>query len=323
MNELALAESVETGYGIANFSLHALNSDTGKHIFRVEKASGQKLILRVYPLNQHEKLQNLITVLTFLEDRRYPAERIILAVNGDSITRHNGWQLLMTTYIEGTSADYTLPALRSLAAVLGRLHALCASPQGNGKEMLPEAEMLPSREIAYALTQLTSAKPLLPRNLYHRYDVLIAALQNVDLCDDLPTALIHNDCHPANAVHISTGQVILLDWEGAGSGPAVIDAGFLLASCDTESPWTPPLPPDPARVIALVDSYCQHHVLTYAELERLPDAIRFRAIVFGACSFASAIKEHGSDDGSDWWWKRYNAADDIAERARKRFERYL
>jgi len=55
----------------------------------------------------------------------------------------------------------------------------------------------------------------------------------------------------------------------------------------------------------------------------LPDAIRFRAIVFGACSFASAIKERGSDDDSDWWWKRYNAADDIAGRASQRFGRYL
>jgi len=323
MNELALVEPVKTGYDIANFSLHALASDSGKHIFRVEPASGQKLILRAYPSNQDEKLQNLITILSFLEDRRYPAERIIPTASGNSIIEHNGWRLLMTTHIDGSSADYTFPALHSLAAMVGRLHALRASPQINKKEMLPEAEMLPAREITYALMQLTSAKPLLPCNLYHRYDALVAALQNVDLCDDLPTALIHNDCHPANAVHTPTGQVILIDWEGAGSGPAVIDVGFLLASCDTESPWTPPLPLDPARVIALVDGYCQHHVLTRAELERLPDAIRFRAIVFGACSFASAIKERSSDDDSDWWWKRYNAADDIAERASQRFEQYF
>lgn len=323
MNELALAEPVEAGYGIANFSLHALASDSGKHIFRVEPASEQKLILRAYPSNQDENLQNLITILSFLEDRRYPAERIIPAANGNSIIEHNGWQLLMTTYIEGSAADYTFSALHSLAAMVGQLHALCASPQINKKEMLPKAEMLPAREITYALTQLIGAKPLLPRNLYRRYDVLVAALNAIDLCDDLPTTLIHNDCHPANAVHTPTGQMILLDWEGAGLGPAVIDVGFLLASCDTESPWTPPLPPDPARVIAIVDGYCQHHVLTHAELERLPDAIRFRTIVFGACSFASALKECGGADDSDWWWKRYNAADDIAERASKRFERYL
>ena len=317
MNELTLA-----AYGIENFSLHAFKSDSGKHIFRVEQGSGQNMILRVYPSNDDEKLQNLITILTFLEDRHYPAERIMPAANGDSIIKRNDWQLLMTTCIEGSSVDYTLPALNSLATMLGRLHALRASSQVNEKRPLPKAEMLPAREIAYALTQLTSVKSLLTRNLYSRYDALVAALNAIDLCEDLPMVLIHNDCHPANAVHTHTGQVILIDWEGAGSGPAVIDVGFLLASCDTESPWTPPMPPDPARVRAIVDGYCQHHVLTHAELERLPDAIRFRAIVFGACSFASAIKERGSDDDSDWWWKRYVAADDIAGRASKRFERY-
>lgn len=323
MDELSLAEPVEIGYGLENVSLHALASESGKHIFRVEPASGQKLILRAYPSNQDENLQNLIAIFSFLEDQRYPAERIIPAANGNSSIGHNGWQLLMTTYIEGSAADYTLSALHSLAAMVGQLHALCASPHINQKEMLPKAEMLPAREIAYALTQLTGAKPLLPRNLYSRYDVLVAALNAIDLCEDLPTVLIHNDCHPANAVHTPTGQVILLDWEGAGWGPAVIDVGFLLVSCDTGSPWTPPLPADPARVRAIVDGYCQHHVLTHEELERLLDAIRFRTIVFGACCFASAIKERGSDDDPDWWWKRYNAADDIAERASKCFAQYL
>jgi len=52
----------------------------------------------------------------------------------------------------------------------------------------------------------------------------------------------------------------------------------------------------------------------------LPDAIRFRAIVYGACSFAASIARDGKEDEDLWWW-RYNAADEITERARKQFER--
>ena len=107
----------------------------------------------------------------------------------------------------------------------------------------------------------------------------------------------------------------------------MIDLGFLLISCDTESPWTPPLPPGPARIKAVIEGYCQHHHLTPAELERLPDMLRFRSLVYGAWSFAAMLARHEQEptnDGqaieSEWWWRRYLAADEIAVQARKLFE---
>src|SRR5229473_3326586 len=83
------------------------------------------------------------------------------------------------------------------------------------------------------------------------------------------------------------------------------------------------LNPDMRRIPAIVDGYCQYHLLTPTELDRLPDAIRFRTIVYGACSFASDILKYGGVEKSPWWWALYNAAEEIAGRARKRFELYL
>jgi len=200
-----------------------------------------------------------------------------------------------------------------LGATLGRLHAL--QPIATTPAALPLAEMRPVNEISWALSQITGVKAQVPKYLYARYDTLVAALHNIRPCEELPRVVIHNDCHTANAVRTAAEQVILIDWEGAGLGPAVLDVGFLLSSSDTESRWTPALPPDPARVAAVVDGYCQYHMLTPAELEYLPDAIRFRAIVYGACSFAASIARDGKEDEDLWWWRRYNAAEEIAERA--------
>jgi len=180
--------------------------------------------------------------------------------------------------------------------------------------------MRPVNEISWALSQITGVKAQVPEHLYARYDTLVAALHNIRLGEELPRVVIHNDCHSGNAVRTSTEQVVLIDWEGAGLGPAVLDVGFLLSSCETESPWRLSLPPDPARVAAIVDGYCQYHMLTSTELEYLPDAIRFRAIVYGACSFAASIARDGREDEDWWWWRRYSAAEEIAERASKRFE---
>jgi Ser/Thr protein kinase RdoA (MazF antagonist) len=123
------------------------------------------------------------------------------------------------------------------------------------------------------------------------------------------------------------GHVTLLDWEGAGMGPAIIDVGFLLVNCDGKAPWDPlsigSFHPDKGLLQAVIEGYCQYHQLTTDELDYLLDAIRFRSLVFGACGFASAIAQQKSADFSQWWWKRYCAAEEIADQARAYFEHIL
>lgn len=324
-----LATLIERRYGAEKAMLQPLPSESGKRIYRVEHAHGPRWVLRVYETGSSSAAQALATTLLFLEDQAYPAERIVRSLDDHVlVTTDYGRQLLMTTFLEGTATDYSPATLRVLGATLGRLHALQLTAAHPLARSLPLAEMRPANELPWALEQLTSVAVHVPRRLQSWYDKLTAALRSIDLCEDLPRVLIHNDCHPDNTVHTSCRQVLLLDWEGAGLGPAIIDVGFLLASCDTESPWTPPLPPDPARVEAVIAGYGQHHRLASAELDRLPDAIRFRALVYGAVSFANAIasKTQPADNteqafASHWWWQRAQAADEIADWARKQFER--
>ncbi len=322
MNDMSKLEKLLNNlYGLTGTVLYSLNSDTEKLIYCVEQQSQPRFILRAYPFYHNNSLLELIAILSFLEAQDYPSERMVAAKSGTLTTSHEGWQFLLTTYIAGSAADFTLPTLHKLGATLGQLHALCV-PTMNTSHPLPEAEMLPRREIAYALSQLTSIEHLLPKNLSKRYDILQSALHALDLFEDLPATLMHNDAHPGNAIMTPVGQLVFIDWEGAGLGPAVIDVGFLLASCDTVSPWTPPLRPDPKRVEVLVAGYCEHHTLRTAELDRLPDAIRFRALIYGAVSFATSVKQRGREDEDQWWWRRYEAAEDIAERAQRQFTEY-
>jgi Ser/Thr protein kinase RdoA (MazF antagonist) len=183
--------------------------------------------------------------------------------------------------------------------------------------------MRPTNEIAWATGRLLAVEPLVPMTLRPEYDRILAALRGVHDCEDLPKVIIHNDCHPGNAVQTADGTVVLIDWEGAGWAPAVIDIGFLLVSCDTESPWTPHFDPDSARVRAVIDGYCRYHLPAPAELDRLVDTMRFRTIVYGVVCFAEAIAEHGQRDDDTWWRPRYEAADELATRARALFEQHL
>jgi Ser/Thr protein kinase RdoA (MazF antagonist) len=327
-NTKLLTDLVERSYGAEGAILQPLPSDTGKRIYRVDRANGPRWVLRVYEAaNDASAAQTLVATLLFLEEQSYPAERLVCSVEQTPIViADDGAQLLMTTFLEGKATDYSPATLRLLGARLGHLHALPLAAENALARRLPLAEMRPTPEVSWALGQLASVASRVPPHLQGWYETLREALHSIDPCEDLPRVFIHNDCHPGNTIHTPAGEVVLLDWEGSGLGAAVIDIGFLLISCDTVSPWTLPLPPDPARIKAVIEGYCQHHRLTAAELERLPDTMRFRSLVYGAWSFAEMLakQEQGSmNDGqaitSQWWWKRYLAADELAERARKLF----
>jgi hypothetical protein len=109
------------------------------------------------------------------------------------------------------------------------------------------------------------------------------------------------------------GHITLLDWEEAGMGPAVQDVGFLLVNCDGKAPWdslpTGSFHSDEKLLQATIKEYCHYHQLTAVELDYLPGAIRFRSLVFGACSFASATAQQKRAEFSEWWWQRYCAAE--------------
>ncbi|GLV60167.1 hypothetical protein KDH_69890 [Dictyobacter sp. S3.2.2.5] len=316
-----LVECIREYYHVQAIELHRLPSDSGKYIFRVDLADGTRQILRVVTDPDKSAFFELARLLQFFEQQGYPAERIILTIGQTATASVEGWQLLMTTFLVGAPLEYTPSAFRLLGGAVGRLHALKPALTYNP----PRAGMLPSNELAFAQRQLDAVAALVPPVYIPQFDLLEEALSSLDRGTHLPTTLIHNDCHPFNAVMMAPGHVSLLDWEGSGLGPAVLDVAFLLSNCDGKAPWFPleaddPFHPNTRLLHAVIEGYCQYYQLTTAELDYLVDAIRFRSLVFGACSFAAAIAQQQNAGFSQWWWTRYRAVDEIADQARTRFE---
>ncbi|WP_220202723.1 phosphotransferase enzyme family protein [Reticulibacter mediterranei] len=311
-------------YNLQNIAIELLNMVPGKYVYQITLATGVCWILRMYQVENDQSAVfsplALAYVLAFLEEQQYSAVRIVRSLDGETVVMHEGWYYLITTFIDGIPFDWSLTAFYNLGAALGKLHALRL---GAAASTLPRAGMLPSGELAYAQKQLESVESLVPANLQERYEELLQATALLDRREDLPLVCIHNDCHPANSICTAGGQIQLIDWEGAGSGPAVIDVGFLLASSDDALPWAPLASLDTyhlyeERIAAIIEGYCCYHTLTTIELERLPDALRFRSLVYGACHFASTIAERRQED-PQWWWLRYTAAEEIAMLAKEYF----
>lgn len=318
-----LNEIISQTYQVEVNTLQRLPSATGKLIYRVGLTDGTHWILRLTPTYDQAILTELGKILRFFEEVNYSAERVIPTAEGAMLASVGNYTLLMTTYLKGTPLAYSPTFFKLLGAALGRLHALKPALTYTP----PKAGMLPAGELAFARQQLASIEQAVPDYALTQYQWLGTALASITYGSDLPVTLIHNDCHPANALLSSPGQAMLLDWEGAGMGSASIDIGFLLTNCDGKVPWDPitsaSSQAEDALIRAAIEGYCLHHRLTPAELDYLPDAIRFRSLVFGTGSFVQAIKRHERAAFSQQWWRRYTSAEEVAGKARTYLKRTL
>jgi Ser/Thr protein kinase RdoA (MazF antagonist) len=320
MPDLAVADDIlgallDAQYALRVRSLELLAQADAKRVWRVVTDDGAAIIVRGSARPAAEAVARAQgAVLTALDRCRFPTERLRLTRAGAVSASAGGWTLLVTNPIGGRPTGDSAAELRSLGARLGQLHTFTPVTLGVAGT-IGAAAMLPAREIAWVSGELARVAPHLDASQRARHDWFCAALAALDRCDDLPRVLLHNDCHPGNAITMPNGEVALIDWEGAGFGPAIIDFGFLLSSCDTPAV---PAAPDPRRVAAVVAGYRHYRRPTRQELERLPAAIRFRALIFGAASFAA---RPGGTEESAWWRARYDAAAELAGRARDLFDR--
>ena len=92
---------------------------------------------------------------------------------------------------------------------------------------------------------------------------------------NLPLALLHTDCNPQNAVRTADGQMVFIDWDGIGVGPAILDLGYLLFYCHILLESWPTIQPNDRWIGAIVRGYHRYRPLSDVELSHLPESIAF------------------------------------------------
>src|SRR5262249_13330405 len=71
------------------------------------------------------------------------------------------------------------------------------------------------------------------------YDDLVQNVARIDYGDTLPSAILHPDPMPKNFVATPAGEMVAIDWTGAGCGPRVHTLAFLLLAAVSQSRWKP------------------------------------------------------------------------------------
>jgi Ser/Thr protein kinase RdoA (MazF antagonist) len=318
MRAMSLIGACETLYGLEGYSLSPLSGGVRDHTYVLKRPAAPSLVLRLAEDEAGDA--SLEQVLLYLEEREYPAPRVIRAADGSAVVQHGGRRMLLTTFIDGLLVDSEANSpvsLHRMGEMIGRLHALSPLPGD-----LPEADFTPPKMVAWAEGRLLEVGDRVPQPCRQRVEEMLESLASTPSLAQLPACLIHNDTHPGNAVLAGDGEITLIDWDGAGLGASVLDLGFLLITADTYTPDVPATGGSTERVNAIVDGYCRHRLLNEAELDHLAAAICFRVTVINAASFARLIERGELDELSTSWWDGCEFATSLAERARRRFQEH-
>jgi Ser/Thr protein kinase RdoA (MazF antagonist) len=242
-------------------------------------------------------------VLEWLAAHGYPAPRVVPTREGDPVGVASCWLTLGTTFVPGRAL--ARGQLGLLGAALGRLHALPVQSAPPGRAGAPgpagvpapgRAPWHPAAAIPAALARLDAVAPWLPgewRPLHEQFRATLLTVQAA--APGLPSAVVHGDAWPRNAVAMPEGQAALIDWDTGGLGLPIVDLGHCLMECHLD----PGLPagqpaawhvrPEPGRVAAVLDGYTRWRTLQHTEREILPEGIRFATACIGAIHFERAL----------------------------------
>lgn len=268
-----LPAHLETRYQIRVRSLAKL--DAG--VFRVERDDGPPWVARVFPaVRPVAAAEGDAAVLRYLEAKGIPAER---CAHPEPVSVLDGQGVLVTGYVDGHAAESGERTIRALAEMTGRLQTLppdpaiaareagalhYASPQGGG----------PGADIAAVNAWLAEAADRVLAEHRAMYAAICERVARADDLHDLPRAMIHPDPVPRNVIATADGQLVPIDWTGAGGGARIAPLGFLL--------WQA----GPQQVDVVVAAYRPYVRLDDDELARLTSAVARPALVLTCFQFA-------------------------------------
>jgi len=263
-------------------------------IYRADHADGSAWVVRI--MNRVEAaigFAGTARLLDWLQAQGYMAPRAVATKDGAHVGHAEGWWTLATTFVPGHLSEPMPEHLRAIGAALGRLHQL-PLPGADDATQLPDSRW-PRGTIGMLRRQLEGSAARWPAELRSIVDRLLGTFDRLAEVEALPTCLIHGDCWPLNAVLTPTQKLVLIDWDGAGYGPPVLDLGKLLLAAHYDLSRPLEVFPNRAWVAAIFEGYTVMRPLSAQERRLLPAAVPFW-LAFSAADYAHGTEVLAPDD---------------------------
>ncbi|HEX4216553.1 MAG TPA: phosphotransferase [Candidatus Dormibacteraeota bacterium] len=267
-----LRELVERSYrgdltGIRSVAHHTFED---RVILRCEFRAMRPCLLQAFTGDVERWLLHQAEVLCHLRAVGFPAPRLVPTADGAPLARGKAWIGIMLTFVEGEQADHDLRTLERLGEQAGALHRIA------GGDLAPSPKAPPSAPSRRRELDRLEGADLVPECARSFHRAAVDTWRGLTELDRLPECVVHGDCWPDNAIRTPAGEVVLIDWEAAGRGHAVLDLGYLLlATSFSSSAGAGGLVVNRPGIEAVAGGYGRLRRPTDKELEWLPNAVRF------------------------------------------------
>jgi len=258
----------------AHYDLNVASVDSmsdSARAWRVKAEQGD-FVLRLFNSDSVDERKAEIDVLRFLEASSYAAARVLPSRDNGCLISMGETCGYLTSYIPGRAPSASPESARELGRTAGRLHSL----ETAGHDLQPTLFTVSAERDRF---RRLDSDPSVSN--WEGYELVRKPLQtsweSISDLDSVPSALVHTDILYENAVQTPDGGMVLIDWDGAGIGPAVQDVGYALLN-HAVSIEGQALPPDSS--VSFLKAYLAERPLDTSEWDALSDALIFASIVY-------------------------------------------
>ena len=205
---------IEAHWPLSNVVIGSVLQESGERITgQLQSTEGNFIYKIADESKKSTSLDKDLFIFEFLSERGFPhIPKLLKTRNARLYHIEEGRCIYLLEYIAGKNLESTPETYQKLGEITAKLHNIAGYPY--------ETEF--------------DTKVIIKEHLPERVDKLSFKEEYLKLVNSLPDfsglpkALIHTDIGRLNAIEKRDGNLVLVDWDDVGAGPAVLDISFPL-----------------------------------------------------------------------------------------------
>jgi len=281
MNQIddVIAKGLSQFWDMDVISLKCVDEEEGRRCY---KALTETISLFVKAQrDQGEFVDNLergIRVQAYLEENGFPTNRVFTSKNDNLVERFNGYAIVVEPWIEHRSFQKDLKNWHAFGELVGQLHSFAVT------DALTTciSKMDPRQTLNGVLRQIDNCLGSVPEEYLSRAKSFREMANELQELESVPRTLIHSDLAWGNVIQNLYGDFILVDFEGGGIGPPVMDLVEVTTYLCQGPSASGNLQKDAA--IQFYQGYAKHRKLYSSEVAVFPQAHLYHQLYYLANS---------------------------------------
>jgi Ser/Thr protein kinase RdoA (MazF antagonist) len=211
-----LLSSIEKYWSLHNAGIVAdLEGFDDKIVLQIKADEGEFVVKIREPFYSELEIEQELFIFDFLQSRNFRHAPVLLRCrDGFSFRRLSEGFVYVYRFIEGEKPAPSIDSYRKLGELMAKLHQLEGYPH--------LAKWSMSDVIGHIIAHRA---PQLPSEIKNEY---LKIAEGLCVMDNLPLCLVHGDISLSNSIQRSSGDIVLVDWDGCAINTRIFDAAHLL-----------------------------------------------------------------------------------------------